>query len=73
MNIGEKVSLKGVTRGFSRSGTAVSYDPPIDVEGVVVNVADFIDKRICVEFTNGHEKQTKWLYVFELPEYGIQS
>jgi hypothetical protein len=66
-NIGEKIQLKGVDRCNAHNGYDVYLDPPLDIDGTIVAVANFIDRRVCIEFPINHQKHTVWKYEFDLP------
>jgi hypothetical protein len=67
-NMGDKVILKEIDRCHSPIGCDTYIDPPMtNVEGTIVNLATFIDKRVCVEFIRNFQKHTVWKYEFDLP------
>lgn len=66
--IGDKIQLEGVDMCLSPTGAHMYLDPPIEsVEGTVVQVANFIDRRLCIEFPIKFQKHTVWKYEFDLP------
>lgn len=66
-NIGTKIQLSDVNRCQAENGYDVYLDPPIDIDGTVVQIANFVDKRVCIEFFIKYQKHTVWKYEFELP------
>ncbi len=66
-NIGDKIQLENVDRCDAENGYIVYLDPPITIDGKVVAIANFIDRRVCIEFLIKHQKHTVWKYEFDLP------
>lgn len=66
-NIGDSIKLNGVDRCQAHNGYDVYLDSPLDVDGKIVAIANFIDKRICVEFLINYQKHTVWKYEFDIP------
>lgn len=65
--MGDKIVLKEVDRCLSPTGFDIYIDPPMtNVEGTVVYLSTFIDKRICVEFVRNFQKHTIWKYEFDV-------
>lgn len=68
--IGDKLILKEIDRCVSPRGFDIYIDPPmLNVEGTVVYISTFVDKRICVEFVRDFQKHTIWKYEFDLPKH----
>lgn len=65
--IGDKVQLKGLDRCEAHNGYLVYLDPPLDIEGTVVAISNFVDKRVCIQFPIEFQKHTIWKYEFDLP------
>lgn len=49
-----------VDRALSFTGYPVQFDPPLEVVGKVVERANFLFERLCVEFTHEFSKYTVW-------------
>lgn len=61
MHIGDKVIVPHVHRCHTFSGYIEYVDPELtDVEGVVVAVADFVFRKVCVEFKRSFQPYTVW-------------
>ena len=70
MRIGDKVKLKELARCLSPIGAYTYIDPPIDVEGMVIQTAEFVNKRVCIEFLINFQKHTVWKYEDEVTKSG---
>lgn len=66
-NIGDKIQLSGIDRCQAENGYDVDLNPPLNIDGTVVQVANFIDRRICIQFLIKFQKHTVWKYEFDLP------
>lgn len=63
MKIGDTVSVKDVRRAvFAWNGHQAYFDDGIDVTGVVKATAEFLNKRVLIEFEHAFRKYHVWMY-----------
>jgi len=63
LHIGDNVTVPNIHRCLTYSGYIEYVDPPLEnVQGKVVAVADFVFRKVCVEFTRttNFQQYTVW-------------
>lgn len=60
MNLGDKVKCTIVDRVLTYTGKPFAFDPPLNIEGIVVQRSHFIFERYCVSFEHDNQQYTVW-------------
>jgi len=70
MKIGTRVIAPNVDRYTNERGLPEEFPLPRSVEGVVVERAEFLDLRVCVEFLLDYQKYYVWKYAADVTTLG---